>query len=990
MTEETNKETPLYYRYWGKADEPLKAAYCLGQQDIKEIFAQFKAQLARNIMLPESQVQERHLIEWAEKVDKQKGKSKWIYGQKDYWPFHLLPYHCLDVAAVGGVLLEKHPFLANLFEELFGLSKPILIPWLNAVLAFHDCGKFAESFQQLKPELRQKWWGEPAKTNYDLRHDSLGFVLWEDENAIRNRLQIDLRFYRNSLRIWLQATTGHHSWPPKSKAAGKITTKTYFKDTDIDNSAAFFRDVCRLFRPDTAAIWAAMEREEWKELQEWASWLLAGFAILCDWLGSDADIFGYCADESISLDDYWEKYAKPSAERAIAKSGILPAQASEPGTLHWLFGLQTPTPLQQQAEQLPLDPNPQLLILEDVTGAGKTEAALMLAHRLISEQHLAQGLFIGLPTMATANSMYERAADCYRKLYDDKQNPSLILAHSARHLSEKFRQSMFRQQPKDSEYGRHEATASVQCSCWLGDHRKKALLADVGIGTIDQALLGILPARHQSLRLLGLVNKVLIVDEVHAYDAYMNRLLQILLEFHAFLGGSAILLSATLPIKMRDNFVKAFRRGAGYTNSTLQKQSYADYPLLTHIGNGKAVETVLTTRPEVARRVAVEFLHAQETVIETIKTAIASGSCVCWIRNTVFDARTAYRHLQEADWLPEEHVMLFHSRYTLYDRKALEEDILKRFNKHSTAAMRQGYVVIATQVVEQSLDLDFDVMISDLAPIDLLIQRAGRLRRHCRDAEGNPVAGFDQRPGLATLSIYSPPLTEAPAANWYKAVFPKADKVYPHTGQLWRTAQLLAQKQGWRMPENARELIETVYNDDDADLPQALKKPSNFVEGEQQAQMGLAKMNALKPEQGYTLSDNVWDEDIRIPTRLSEDSVTLHLATWRQGELTPLVVADNYAWDLSSLHIPSYRIKTIPEALQKAVNDLKEIDKGIDNYALVLSLTEQSLTRWQGQAVDADGQLVDVAYCQQLGFLIGDEIQQFIGETRKGCRSSPF
>lgn len=920
---QTPAETPLYYRYWGKAKP---------------------------------------------NTDNEKPA------------YHLLPYHCLDVAAVGCVLLERHTFLSGAFERLFGLPKAVFMPWLKVVLAFHDCGKFAESFQHLKPELRRQWWGEASKTNYGLRHDSLGYVLWEDESAIRRRLQIDMRFYRNSLRIWMQATTGHHGWPPKNKDAGKIMAKTYFKDADIDSSAEFFREVCRLFKPDTEAIQSAMAQEDWLERLEQASWLLAGFAILCDWLGSDADIFSYRADESITLDDYWEQYAKPSAERAVTKSGIVPAQAGEADTLHGLFGLQTPTPLQREAEQLPLIQCPQLLILEDVTGAGKTEAALMITHRLISEQSLAQGLFIGLPTMATANAMYERAADCYRKFYRADQNPSLVLAHSARHLSDKFRQSLFNWQAKDTEYGRHEATASVQCSRWLSDHRKKALLADVGIGTIDQVLLGILPARHQSLRLLGLVNKVLIVDEVHAYDAYMNRLLQTLLEFHAFLGGSAILLSATLPFRMRENFIRAFRHGAGYANTALQKRSFADYPLLTHIGDAKTVETVLATRPEVARQVAVDFLHDTDTVIETIKTAVAEKCCVCWIRNTVFDARTAYRELQQIDGLNQEHLFLFHSRYTLHDRKTLEDDILKRFDKRSTGAMRQGRVVIATQVVEQSLDLDFDLIVSDLAPIDLLIQRAGRLRRHCRDTEGNPQDGFDQRPGLPTLFVHSPPLTDAPTENWYKALFPKADNVYPHTGQLWRTARLLAQKQGWRMPEDARKMIETVYSDDDADLPQALKKPSNFVEGDQRAKMGLAKLNELKLMSGYSLSNNPWDEEAHIPTRLSEDSVTLHLAVWRQDELTPLVVADSYAWDLSSLHVPAYRVKTIPESLLPAVNVLKDNDKCIDSYAFVLPLAEQSGARWQGQIVDTEDKLVDVVYCQRMGLLIGNDIRLFIGD----------
>jgi len=895
--------------------------------------------------------------------------------------YHLLPYHCLDVAAVGRVLLEQHPFLANRFEQLFGIPKPILIPWLNLLLALHDCGKFAESFQQLKPELRQTWWGEITKTSYDIRHDSLGFILWEDESAIRKALQIDLHFYRNSLKIWLQATTGHHGLPPKNKNnSGKVSAKTYFKENDISNAAEFFREAFNLFKPDKEALKDLMEQDDWTEQQEKASWLLAGFTILCDWLGSDSEIFKYHTD-SLPLADYWEHYARPSAELAIAKSGILPAQPATAKTLPQLFDyLKAPTPLQQQAEQLPLAQKSQLLILEDVTGAGKTEAALMLAHRLIS-QPLAQGIFIGLPTMATANAMYERAADCYLKLYADNEKPSLILAHSARHLSEKFQQSIINQQAKDAVYGHHEVTASVQCSRWISDHRKKALLADVGIGTIDQVLLGVLPARHQSLRLLGLGNKVLIVDEVHAYDAYMNRLLQSLLEFHAFLGGSAILLSATLPFKMRQDFVKAFQRGAGYGTFHLQKQAYSDYPLLTHISENKSFEKVLDTRPEVKRAVAIKFLHDDKDVIEIIKTAVANKKCVCWIRNTVFDARTAYRDLQQVDWLEQDQLMLFHSRYALHDRKTLEDDVLNRFGKKSNAAMRQGKVVCATQVVEQSLDLDFDVMISDLAPIDLLIQRAGRLYRHCRDEQGNPLDGKDLRPELPTLFIFSPPLTEeAPDQDWYKAVFPKANGVYPHTGQLWRTAQLLAKKQGWRMPEDAREMIETVYSNDDDDMPEALKKPSNFAEGEQMAKMGLAKMIELKLNQGYTLSDKAWDEDMRIPTRLSEDSVTVYLAVWQQNKLMPLVTADRYAWDLSSVHVATNRIKAIPETMRQAVNELKANENFLDDYALVLPLTNQSPTRWHGQAINADDSLVDVVYCQRLGLLIGSEIQQFLGE----------
>src|SRR5690606_25025277 len=184
-----------------------------------------------------------------------------------------------------------------------------------------------------------------------------------------------------------------------------------------------------------------------------------------------------------------------------------------------------PTPLQAYAQTVELGKVPQLFILEDVTGAGKTEAAMVLVHRLMASG-LASGLYVGLPTMATANAMYKRMSESYRRLYAEQELPSLVLAHGASKLSKAFSDSVaLSTQTDDKNYENNELSASAYCNQWLADSRKKALLADVGVGTIDQALLGVLPARHQSLRLFGLTNKVLLVDEVHAFDPYMRSLL---------------------------------------------------------------------------------------------------------------------------------------------------------------------------------------------------------------------------------------------------------------------------------------------------------------------------------------------------------------------------------------------------------------------------------------------------------------------------------
>ena len=184
-------------------------------------------------------------------------------------------------------------------------------------------------------------------------------------------------------------------------------------------------------------------------------------------------------------------------------------------------------------------------------------------------------------------------------------------------------------------YGGTEQTGRAQCTAWLADSRKKALLASVGVGTIDQALIGILPARHQSLRLAGLSRSVLVVDEVHACDAYMQRLLQRLLAFHAAQGGSAILLSATLPQRMRNELADAFRSGLQADPVQLEKN---DFPLATRIGAADVQEQPIASKPGAGREIGVKPFHQEQAVIDHLVSEAKKGCCACWIRNTVGDA----------------------------------------------------------------------------------------------------------------------------------------------------------------------------------------------------------------------------------------------------------------------------------------------------------------------------------------------------------------
>ena len=226
--------------------------------------------------------------------------------------------------------------------------------------------------------------------------------------------------------------------------------------------------------------------------------------------------------------------------------------------------------MQEACSAVALRDGPMLAVIEDETGAGKTEAALILAQRMMAAGK-GRGLFFALPTMATADAMFLRNRDCIAGMFD--RGPSLTLAHGRAGLSVGFRDLIGRERANPDEPG---------CSDWLAEDRRRALLADVGVGTIDQALLAVLPTRHSCLRLYGLSSKILIVDEVYEMgDPYLQELLVTLLRIHAAMGGSAILLTATLPLGLRARLVAAFEEGAGRETSPSTDRAY---PALTVAG----------------------------------------------------------------------------------------------------------------------------------------------------------------------------------------------------------------------------------------------------------------------------------------------------------------------------------------------------------------------------------------------------------------------
>ncbi len=889
-------------------------------------------------------------------------------GREDGASCHLLAYHALDVAAAGSVYLNSHPFLADLFAQALGLNRSCFIDLACFFLALHDLGKFSSDFQGQAPDLFRRLRGREPQGTRSERHDSLGYVLWTDaiQPIALEKGWIELtgpkRKSQRALKLWVAAVTGHHGQPPstvyRSHQTQAIKLTRAFAPEDIDAAVCFSRDVRDLFLPDPVVLDAELLGERLKR----ASWWLAGLTVLCDWIGSNQKWFP-CEERARVLPDYWAEVALPRAQEAVVRAGVLPAPTAPPAGLAELFPAlagKPPTPLQALAHRLPLESAPQLLILEDVTGAGKTEAAAILAHRLAAG-NAALGAYFALPTMATANAMYRRLSNVYDRFFADGGSPSLVLAHGRRDLDRGFRDSMFEAVAGGySTYADGELSAGARCAAWLGDHRKKALLADFGVGTVDQALLAALPSKHQSLRLLGLTRKVLVVDEVHACDEYMLSVLRRVITFHTAAGGSTILLSATLPHRTRQALIEAYTLALGGSTPKIEGD---DYPLLTHVGAAACNEYPVQTRPEVARSVTVELMHELESADALVLQAVARGECVCWIRNSVDDAIETSRRLRTH--LPSGQVRLFHARFALCDRLRIEDAVLKTFGKESTASERHGQVLIATQVVEQSLDLDFDQMITDLAPIDLLIQRAGRLHRHRRDAEGNRSEGPEGRPA-PVLRVLTPPAVDEPGSDWLKTLLPRTAAVYTDHFRLWRTARLLADIGCIRMPEDARMLIETVYGDADEPLPAGLQRSASEAEAERAKARSLARQNALDLEEGYQPRSGTldWWQDMHTPTRLGDASVTLRLARVEDGAVRPWCEADG--WRASELSIRAARIAA--DAPHPAVEQAKASMADQGRWSLVLPLEKVDGT-WRGSALNGSGDRVDVTYGAEEGLL---------------------
>lgn len=822
--------------------------------------------------------------------------------------WHPLAYHALDVAASMAALLDAWPHLLTRIARQAGLSDAAARRWLIAVAALHDLGKWADAFQRKAGDelwMAASLWpagrSRPQPLGFD--HGAFAWPLWEE---IKGPEILCLRDEQAQHRFtqWLVCAWSHHGAPVTHQHP---VLADFISRPSIEATAAFVTALADLLALDEAGTRLSLPADD-DGPPPTETWLVAGLCILADWLGSSQRWFPYRAPVE-GLAAYWAQ-AQQQAGRAVQQAGLLNAPPAADLAVSTLLpaGAQA-TPLQQAAADLPLDDGPTLVILEDLTGAGKTEAALLLAHRLMARGK-ATGLYWALPTKASANMLFTRLASAYRQLFAPDTHPTLTLAHDAADLHPDFAALTMAQilaAADDGGYGGDAASASAQACAWLHDDRRKTFLSQIGVGTIDQALLGVLPTRFNSLRLAGLASQLLVIDEVHSFDTYTTELITTLLGFQAALGGSAVLLSATLTRTVKTKLLAAFDAGRrGRTHSAARAQCDA-FPMVSRLDASGVVEQPIASSRGTRRDLAVERLDSEQAALDTVIGAARAGLCAVWIRNSVQDAIDAWTRLEAR--APNLTPALFHARFTRADRARIETAVVKRFGKASTDDERRGQILVATQVVEQSLDLDFDVMVSDLAPFDLLVQRAGRLQRHDRGPRPAPV-----------LRLLAPDPDAVDDANWFSRLLPRAGRVYQDHARLWSSLQVAMAGLNLQSA-NPRLLLEQALGDGEnaPALPSVLERFVDKAAGTASAQRAAAG-SALRVDGGFAAASSSYMDEDRARTRLGEVMVRLRLGCWDGTRLVPLarvqggsdsggtpvdsIMDESTDWRLSELQLP--------------------------------------------------------------------------------------
>lgn len=795
----------------------------------------------------------------------------WAKINRDAW--HPLMLHMLDVAAVAEAVLLREPAATRgALAAALGLRWEQARPWVLLAVACHDIGKACPGFQTKHANPPTTGLSMPRVPDTNIHH---GYV---SQIALAEWLQREKNCPEPFACLIADAVGCHHGERAKPLVLERLSGNrralgdihwTHARNALI--SAAF--NVFNAAAPVAAVTKQILSGPEFM--------LLAGLTSFSDWLGSDEKRFCYGTSDDCADLFTWFARRRKTAETVLDEIGWLPRTPLSATAKSFRQALNhPPRPLQKAISRAVAGlKTPAVLLIEAPMGEGKTEAAfyafLELQRRL---GH--RGLYVAMPTKATGNAMFGRTLEFLRRQAPSR-NLDLQLLHASSAQNETFKKLRL------AAIGEPGTQGEIRAAEWFTP-KKKALLSDYGVGTVDQAIMPILPVRHNFMRLWGLANRVVVFDEIHAYDAYTGTLLVRLLEWLTAMGSSVVLLSATLPPSIRRNL-------AGVVGASEQKRE-PKYPRLSIYTKGKVSQTHFKASPELKRDIALH--EAREDVGDihaTLVDRLKNGGLGLALVNTVQRAQDLYSLFPKGVPINRDsvrvgkrlddgtEVFLFHARYPSDWRQKREEQALEIFSKEGARSGRK--ILIATQVAEQSLDLDFDLMITDLAPIDLILQRAGRLWRHRRASR--PLLA----PALfvAGLAGAEPPLFDKPL--WWDSIYSEAI--------LLRTWLLLKGRPSISLPKDIDTFVQTAY-DGETDVPEFLRERMDNAEAQygktlaeqqqaNQAIIGLPDDASWKSDK-FILSDE--DESgihrgLMAKTRLGKDSVMA----------VPLFPGDNYRPD---------------------------------------------------------------------------------------------
>lgn len=519
-----------------------------------------------------------------------------------------------------------------------------------------------------------------------------------------------------------------------------------------------------------------------------AATIITGIVCIADWLVSDTNWIERHRNTAPTNLNRRFRHMEKHVGALIADYGLTAPATLGDHTVQSTWGT-PPNPMQRSIEQSFHPHRAGITTILDTTGGGKTNTALIAQHRYghATGRH---GVFFGLPTQATANSMWLRVKDYTERINADTP---VTLAHSMARFNTDY-------------------AADAEAWSWLNGPNK-TLLAGFSVGTIDQALAAVLTRKWNFLRMAGLAGKTLIVDEAHAYDPYMQALLQRLMSWCGRLNIPVVLLSATLPHHLHAGLEQSYLDGADLDPNLTEPPPYPGWTSIDTAGHRQrptqhAAATMRDARP---RTVHLDHKHVtpdewEPRVTRLVRHALDHGhgqiGIVC---NTVDTAQRLYTALR--DTLTTTRLHLLHSRFPQWQRGTITNTI--------SAALEPGgdrttpRVVIGTQILQESLDYDFDWLITDLAPIAQLLQRLGRVHRHT-----NPRPAWATRP---VLTVLNPVNTDRPDAT-----LPVPWTFVYDRYELITTARVLAHHPGTlTMPHDVNALVQQVHHHDAPPLDDA-------------------------------------------------------------------------------------------------------------------------------------------------------------------------